>query len=320
MNVSIIIVNYKTPQLCISAIDSIFEKTKGLEYEIIVVDNDSRDGSVEKLEAMFGSRIKVINSGSNLGFGRANNIGIENSSGEFVFLLNSDTLLRNNAIKILYDFIHSHENVGVVGANLFSATGNPIHSYIRDKLTLENEKTPGLITRIYRKLTFASNNREFNSTGKPLQIYGYITGADMMIRRTALEKSGQFDPEFFMYSEEAELTARIMKNGYLIWSVPDAEIYHLEHASFDPGRINEFKERCLLSGKCLLYEKLYGKDSVTDLLNVTVKNCKKKIRHSVILLRLKDVKYYNFIKSIAVEYISAIQRGEDPYRRQQCVR
>ena len=104
MQVSVIIVNYNTKELTKQAIQSVFDRTEGVEYEIIVVDNDSKDGSVEELKKIFQNKITIIESKENLGFGRANNLGIKQSKGKYVFLLNSDTELINNAIKIFYDY------------------------------------------------------------------------------------------------------------------------------------------------------------------------------------------------------------------------
>ena len=101
-DISIIIVNYNTLHVLRPCLDSIIEQTIGIDYEIIVVDNGSTDGSIEELSS--NSRVTFIPTGENLGFGRANNKGLEQAKGEYIFFLNSDTLLKNNAIKMLYDF------------------------------------------------------------------------------------------------------------------------------------------------------------------------------------------------------------------------
>ena len=317
MDVSVIIVNYKTPELCINAINPVFEKSVGVAYEIIVVDNASGDNSVEKISNVFGDRVKYIESDVNLGFGKANNLGIKQSTGEFVFLLNSDTLLRNNAIKILCDFLKSDETRGIAGGNLFNASGKPAHSYLREIPSVKNIKLPCLFTRLFRKLTFGKNNREFNATGKPMRINGYITGADMMIRRSALEKSGLFDPDFFMYSEEVELTYRIVKCGYSVWSVPSAEITHLEGGSFVDKRVNEQRERNMISGTCLLFEKIYGPDSVGRLLEVLKHNSGKRMRHYIATGAFGAIKRAKLIRTIVDEYADAYKKGILLYRRQQ---
>ena len=99
MDVSIIIVNYNTKNLTLQCIDSIYEKTIGVSFEIIIVDNNSTDGSQELLSQ--DNRIVFVEAGENLGFGKANNLGVEKSNGKFIFFLNSDTILVNNAINII---------------------------------------------------------------------------------------------------------------------------------------------------------------------------------------------------------------------------
>ena len=102
MDVSIILVSYNTILLTASAIDSIIEKTQGITYEIILVDNNSVDGTVEYLDGKFNENLIIVKSTKNLGFGKANNLGIEIANGKYVFLLNTDTILINNAIKVLW--------------------------------------------------------------------------------------------------------------------------------------------------------------------------------------------------------------------------
>jgi len=105
MDVSIIIVNYKTFAYTKDAIASVFEKTEDVAYEVIVVDNNSPDGSGKEIQEYFNDKITFIQSPENLGFGRANNLGAKCSNGKYLFFLNPDTILLNNAPKILFDFL-----------------------------------------------------------------------------------------------------------------------------------------------------------------------------------------------------------------------
>ena len=129
MDVSVIMVNYNTLELTKNTINSVMEKTKDLNYEIILIDNASTDGSVEFFEKEYKDKIIFIKNNENLGFGKANNKGIEIAKGKYVFLLNSDTLLINNAIKILFDFMEKNKNCGVCGGNLFDIDLKPTHSF-----------------------------------------------------------------------------------------------------------------------------------------------------------------------------------------------
>ena len=236
MDISIIIVNYNTLKLTKNTINSVIEKTKDLNYEIILVDNASTDGSVEFFEKEYKDKIIFIKNDKNIGFGRANNKGIEIAKGKYVFLLNSDTLLINNAIKILFDFMEKNKDCGVCGGNLFDINLKPTHSFLRELPCLSSEIDSELnfLGKFIRKVT--KKRKDFNYSKSEKEV-GYITGADMMIRKEILLETGCFDEDFFMYSEETELTYRIKKRGYKIISVPQAMIIHLE------GKSTIFKER-----------------------------------------------------------------------------
>ena len=275
MDVSIIIVNYKTPKLCIDCINSVFEKTSGIDYEIIVVDNNSEDGSVEILREKFGDTVTVIDAKANLGFGRANNLGAEYASGNALFLLNSDTVLRNNAIKILYDFLYSDDGIGIVGGNLFDAEGRPAHSFKLKPVDLENLKVSGFWKSLKHKLFGVMPEKDFNDTGKELPIDGYITVADLMIKKSVFDEVGGFDKDFFMYFEETEMTCRVHAKGYKVYSVPSAEITHLEGASTKAKSFSERRQRMFDESAVLYFEKVYGKESVQGCYKILISNCKK---------------------------------------------
>lgn len=221
-DVSVIIVNYNTREMTSECIDSVFKKTTGVFFEVILVDNASTDDSKEFFEK--DGRIKYIYNEENLGFGKANNKGIEIASGRNVFFLNSDTILVNNAIKILSDYLDKNKDAGICGGNLYDMEMNPIHSYqmyypsIKEEL---NELLNCIPTAIIK-----SDRSQFNNTGKPKEV-AYITGADLMIKKNLVDEYGGFNPIFFMYFEETELCYRIKSAGYQIVSVPEAKIIHL---------------------------------------------------------------------------------------------
>jgi GT2 family glycosyltransferase len=228
--VSIIIVNYNTKDLTKKSIQSVLDKTEGIEYEIIIVDNDSQDGSLEDLKKNFQNKITIIQSKKNLGFGRANNLGIKYATGKYIFLLNSDTELINNAIKIFYDYMEQNEQVGVCGGNLYDANYKPEHSYrlFKDNLFsyfLYNYLYLFHYYLIYKITKKKRNYLEFNYSNKVVDV-GFITGADMFIRKNVLSKSGLFDENIFMYGEDSDLNFRIRNLGYSIKSIPQAKIFH----------------------------------------------------------------------------------------------
>lgn len=249
MDVSIIIVNYNTCKMTLECIDSICERTSGIVYEIIVVDNASVDGSRQLLGQ--DKRIHYLYSERNLGFGPANNLGLKYAKGRNIFFLNSDTLLINNAITILSDYLDQNENVGVCGGNLYSKEQKPTRSFARflpsaaDVLNEIFLKLPSRI--VYGKSLY------FNFTNCASDV-AYITGADLMMKRKVLDEVGSFNPAFFMYYEETELCFRVRNTGYRLVSVPWARIIHLGGGSFDnTATVNEKRVSSQIeSFKCYL--------------------------------------------------------------------
>ena len=259
MDVSIIFVNYKTKDLTINAINSVINKTQGIEYEIIVVDNNSQDGSIENIEKEFPN-INIIKNSVNAGFGGANNLGIEQAQGKYVLCLNTDTLLVNNAIKIMFDYMEKEENqnVGVCGGYLFDGNdkpavcgGNlPTPTEIFWKLGLRY-----IFVNLYKqKYSSALNSEEIKGVKK----VGYITGADIFFRKSVLDEVGLFDKDFFMYYEESELCKRIIETGYSIQFVDDAKIQHLENRSVE----SELKHLKMLKTSEFIYFKKHYPNSV----------------------------------------------------------
>tara|TARA_B100000886_G_scaffold340025_1_gene307527 strand:- start:2588 stop:3472 length:885 start_codon:yes stop_codon:yes gene_type:complete len=249
MDVSIIIVNYKTPNLLLNCIKSIFSETVAINFEIIVVDNNSNDGSRALINNNYPA-VNYIQSNSNLGFGKANNLGIKSANGRNIFFLNSDTILISNAVKILSDFLDGNENVGVCGGNLFDMNKNPTHSYLK--------VFPGFFSELNQVLfsvytNFFLKNSFFNHGEKPIKV-SYITGANMMVKRSIINSIGGFDPDFFLYFEETELQFRIYNSGFKIMNLPNSKIIHLEGAS---STFHEKKIQLYLQSYKLYLKKIY---------------------------------------------------------------
>ncbi len=229
-DVSIIFVNYKTRDLTINAIKSVFEKTQKINFEIFVVDNNSQDGSIEAIENKFPN-INIIKNSINAGFGAANNLAIKQAKGKYILCLNTDTLLINNAIKIMYDFMEKEENqnVGACGGYLYNAEFQPVMAggnfpNIIDLLLKFKFKLP---KSIIKKFSVGLKSDELTN----LENIDHIIGADIFFRKCVLDRVGLFDEAYFMYLEETDLCYRIKKAGYKIKFVQDAKIIHLEGQS-----------------------------------------------------------------------------------------
>lgn len=257
MDVSIIIVNYNTLKVTAECIESVFKMTSGISFEVILIDNASTDGSKEHFSA--DTRIRYIYSESNLGFGKANNEAIGLATGRNILFLNPDTLLLNNAVKILSDYLDCNERVGACGGNLYNAEMSPVISFERRFPSILSE-VDYLFKGYLYKLLYGSDVK-FNHSGKNIDV-AYIVGADLMVRRTVLDEVGGFDPHFFMYYEEVELCRRIFKRNYRICNLPSAEIMHLEGMSTQKKDIIETlirSEGLRLHGRKIYFDLTHGK-------------------------------------------------------------
>ncbi|MDE7381794.1 MAG: glycosyltransferase family 2 protein [Muribaculaceae bacterium] len=250
--VSVVIVNYHTLDDVAQCVASIREHTEGVEYEVIVVDNASEENFEESVRLRCGADVRALPLDSNVGFGRANNAGFEAARGEKVFCLNPDTLLLNNAIKILSDFLDDNPEVGACGGNLYRKDMKPALSFRRI--------LPGIfweISESFRRhperLIYGRNTR-FNKGKRPFTV-GYITGADLMMRREVVEQTGGFSPEFFMYFEETDLCRRIKLLGWKLMSVPAAKIQHLEGTSFPDEESRKRRIRLYEEGRNIYYRR-----------------------------------------------------------------
>lgn len=297
MDVSIIIINYNTYKLTLDCLRSIYEKTTGISFEIIVVDNASSDNSVEYIKKEY-PQIHLIENHQNIGFGRGNNLGYKYANSKYVFLLNPDTIIVNNAIGILCNFLDSNKEISVVGGQLLDEKLSPMHSYsfIYPSLKWElNILLRGFISKCkeHNARILLDNNTFF-----PV---AYITGADMMIRKSVVDELGFFDSDFFMYFEETELSYRYLLNGYVSYCYPEARIIHLEGKSFD---FMEKREKAYFYGRNLFYKKKYSKIYVfiCNLVYLTV--CI--IRITFFLLTLNKKKLVEWSKRLYIFLLSII--------------
>lgn len=228
MDVSVIIVNYNTAEITKQCIDSIIKNTHNITFEILLIDNASYDNS----DIVFSEdkRITYIKSNENLGFGKANNLGFKYSKGKYIFLLNSDTIIRNNAIKIFFDYLEGQDNkIAGVGTLLKESDGKTIGNSYGQFPTLKT--TINSILSIYNgKLLSIKDIKKYTKDTNEFFV-DYIIGADIFLRRNVVNELGLFDPDFFMYFEETEMQYRYSKHGYRMKIYREPDIIHLECAS-----------------------------------------------------------------------------------------
>lgn len=227
MDLSIIILSYNTQEILINCLKSIFSEKVNLKFEVIVVDNASSDGSVEAVKQKFPNVILIKNQ-ENLGYAKGNNQGFKKSKGKYVLFLNSDTLVKGQALKILVDYLESCPNVQAVGPKLLNKDGTiqssvgyfPSLSVVFNMLFLEHFGG-GKSVR-----TFFDWEKEAD----------WLMGAALLVRREIFEKIRGFDEQIFMYYDEVEFCFRLKKEGYKIFYYPRAEIIHLWQKSSISGR------------------------------------------------------------------------------------
>lgn len=232
IDISVIIVNYNTKEVTASCVDSVYEHTKDIDFEIILVDNASTDGSKERFAK--DTRVKYIYSNINGGFGYGNNLGMRHARGKYLFLLNSDTLLVNNALKLFYDYAESHDPNGVYGCYLKDDSGNDCTSFFN---------FPAFTFKDFLKRI--SNFDQETTPAYTEKDVDAITGADMFIPRTVLDVTGGFNENIFLYGEEGELQYRMMKKGFNRRILHTPQIIHLEGTS--SGGKNKIKNKYLKS-------------------------------------------------------------------------
>ncbi len=220
MKISVIIVNYKVPYFLRQCLYStrkalnLYNEKYSETSEIIVFDNNSEDGSQTMCERFFPS-VKYIQSSENLGFSRANNAAYKVSSGEFLLILNPDTLIPENLFLKLIPYMEAHKNIGALGVKLVDATG-AFHP--------EAKRAYPTPARAFYKLfglayLFPKSAR-FNQyqLGKippdALHEVEILVGAFMLMRREAADKTALFDEDFFMYGEDIDLSYRVLKTGF----------------------------------------------------------------------------------------------------------
>ncbi|MEK7633667.1 MAG: glycosyltransferase family 2 protein [Patescibacteria group bacterium] len=228
IDLSIIIVSYNTKKIteeCVESINRSLTNTK-IKYEIIVVDNDSKDGSKELLETISKNKdspLFYFQTNTNLGFGRGNNFGVKKASGKYILLLNTDTIVLNRSIEKLYNFYVAQEKeVHFLGGKLLNRDLTSQPSACRF-FTLPVVFATLLLKGDYWGLTRFSPD-------KFCQV-DWISGACIMTTKKHYQRLGGFDKNIFMYMEEVDLLYRAKKIGLNTFFYPDSQIIHLGSAS-----------------------------------------------------------------------------------------
>jgi N-acetylglucosaminyl-diphospho-decaprenol L-rhamnosyltransferase len=240
-DLAVILVTWNVRELVLNALDSLFADLaqSQLPADVYVVDSASSDGTPEGIAARF-PQVHLIVSRENLGFGKANNLGLKHIGfgnrdaadlPKAVYLLNPDTITQPGATRALYDALLSHPDWGLVGAQLRYEDGSFQHGAFAfpglRQLWVEFFPTPG---RLIEGRFNGRYPRALYESGQPFPV-DFTLGATMMLRREVIEATGMFDEQFFMYCEEVDWAWRIHKAGWGVYCVPSACVTHLSGQS-----------------------------------------------------------------------------------------
>jgi len=228
MNLSIVIVNYQTFEMTRNTINSILEYSYPFSYEIFVVDNASGDDSLSRLQEYFKYKVKFIASRENNGFAAGNNQALRQVNSDYVLLLNSDTIVWQNTLENIYNYMEKHVDVGACGCRVMLEDGQ------LDKAC--KRSFPNVKNSFFRLFHIPTNSKEdnYNLTDLPddgIYEIDCLTGAFMFIRGNALDEAGLLDETFFMYGEDIDLCYRIKNGGWKIIYYGESSITHLKGAS-----------------------------------------------------------------------------------------
>ena len=224
IEVSIIIVNYNTCRLTCQCLDSIYSQVNSVNYEVILVDNASTDNSVAEIKRNFPG-VKLITSDVNLGFGRANNLGARNANGKFLFLLNSDTILRNDPFVYFIDFYSQISKPAVIGTYLVDSNND----YTKSAGTFYSIRKY-LLMALRRYFPYFPSHEEVPFQDKVVPV-DYVIGADMFVDKNLFKRIGGFDEHIFMYFEDVEFCKRLASLGLQSYVIPGPDIVHFVKAS-----------------------------------------------------------------------------------------
>jgi len=238
MDLSIIIVSWNVKELLSRLLDSIFQYTEGISYEIIVIDNDSRDGTIDFLKTQYREQIssqqlKLIENKFNAGFAKANNQGLKIASGEFIAFMNPDMELLENSFEKTMLAIKQSPNVGVVTARLLYADKS-LQPNLKSFPTLASQIL--VLLKLHHFFFWLPVLRKYFLKNINYAEYNYVDqvmGAFIFTRKEIIEKIGGWDEDYWLWWEDVELCRRIKDLNYDILYIPTTEIIHYEGKSFE---------------------------------------------------------------------------------------
>ena len=251
MDVSVIIVNWNTESFLRDCLRSVFEATRGIQFEVIVIDNASSDGSVGLVEKEF-PQARLVKNSDNRGFAAANNQGMALARGRYVLLLNSDTVVLDDAIGATVRFGDAHPDTAVVGCRVLNADRSLQPTCFMYPSVLNMVLSSSYLYKVFPKSRFFGRERMTWWDRADTRDVDVVTGCYMLVRREAINQVGRMDESFHMYGEETDWCYRFKEAGWRVVFAPEGEIVHFGGAS--SGQVKE-KMALQLKGSILLFLK-----------------------------------------------------------------
>lgn len=221
VTVSFILVNYHSEDFTFRCVESIFEKTKGVTFEILIIDNHSGLNTARFQSRWKPPHVRLLVSSKNLGFGTACETASRQAEGHYLFFLNNDSELLNDAASVLTKFMESHKDAGLAGGQLMDGKNRRVCSF--DYFPTLSSKIIGTgVLRRFQPAKFPSKEEVYE---EPLKV-DLISGANLFISRQLYRAIGGFDRRFFLYCEEEDLAMRVKAQGRNVYFVPQAQVRH----------------------------------------------------------------------------------------------
>jgi GT2 family glycosyltransferase len=251
MDLSVVIVNWNTRELVVQSLESLYRTTEGLSLEVFVVDNGSSDGSVQAIRTDFPGVILIENE-KNLGFARANNKALRRATAKYILLLNTDTILQDDTVMALLEFMEGTTEAAIGGAQLLHADGSKQNS-VDNFPTLWSEGLNKSLLRLVFPRRFPSKRLDLS---RPIEVESVI-GACAMVRKEAVEEVGCMDEDYFLFMEETDWCYRMRMKGWKVYLVPQAVAIHLQGRT--AGRVKDRAKVEYYRSRYLFFQKHRGR-------------------------------------------------------------
>lgn len=225
MIISVVIVSWNTCDILKECLTSVYQQSNLLDIEVIVIDNASTDGSVKMIKREF-PKVKLICNNRNRGFAAANNQGMEIAQGKYILLLNSDTIILKNAIDRVVTFAEEHHDAAVIGCRVLNPDRTLQNTCFMFPSILNLFLAATYLYKVFPKSKFFGRERMTWWNRDTVRKVDVVTGCFMLVRREAIENTGQMDERFFMYGEETDWCYRFKNANWRILFTPDAKIIH----------------------------------------------------------------------------------------------